>query len=193
MIAKLHNFAEQWRPDFPLERLSYDGANLNKIARIIGDGVVAGLFSADQYRVIQEGVNRITDLMDELDTQPDSFGLIHADLAVSNLIVNGETITPIDFAMSGYGYFMQDLGDLSSSFGPLHIRKAMLDGYDTIRRLSTSDLKYVEAFFVSGILYFMAIHLHSGVHREWFMRRVPVICERYIEPLVRDQRFYDDI
>ncbi len=131
--------------------------------------------------------------MGELNDRPGSFGLVHADLAVANLIVHGETVTPIDFAMSGYGYFMQDLGDLSASFGPLRIRRAMLAGYGTVRGLVDSELKYVEAFFVSSILYFMAIHLYSRDRHEWFRRRVPVICEKYIGPLLRDQRFYEDI
>lgn len=193
MTAKLHDFSAWWSPKHALHRHRYDQALLQDKVRVIEDGLRLGLLTPAQYRTIQAGAERICWLMDQLDHRPDASGLIHADLQKSNLIVNGETVTPIDFALCGYGHFLQDIGGLSADFAPLNIRQAMLSGYRTVRALPDSDLPYVEAFFVGGILLFMATHLHNPRVHEWFGRRIPVICAKYLEPLIRGDRFYEDI
>lgn len=193
ITARLHGFSEQWSPRHVLRRRRYDQAMLTEKVRAIGAGVELGLLTSAQYRTVQEGAGRIGFLMDQLDRRPGSSGLIHADLQRSNLIVNGDSVTPIDFALSGYGHFLQDLGGLSADFAPLSIRQAMLAGYRTVRALPDSDMEYIEAFFVSGILLFMATHLHNPRVHEWFGRRTPAICREYITPLLEGRRFYESI
>ena len=39
---------------------------------------------------------------------------------------------PIDFSLSGHGYFMFDIGGLSADFGPLNVRQALISGYRSV-------------------------------------------------------------
>ena len=41
-------------------------------------------------------------------SEPERFGLIHGDLRLSNLLVDGETVKVIDFDDMGFGWFMYD-------------------------------------------------------------------------------------
>ena len=47
-------------------------------------------------------------------TGPDRFGLIHADMRLANLLVDGGPVSVIDFDDCGFGWFMYDLGSSSA-------------------------------------------------------------------------------
>jgi len=194
MTAKLHDFASRWEIGRSLDRHSYDVAKVRSVAESIGDAVSLGLITPDHYKVIREGGDRICELMAELDDRgSQARGLIHADLQKTNLIVQESGVAPIDFCLCGHGYYYMDLGGISADFSPLHIRKALLSGYRSVRELPDEDMKYIEAFFVMTILLFMATHLHNPKVRMWFSRRVPPICEDYILPMIGNGRFYESI
>ena len=42
-------------------------------------------------------------------TDIDRFGLIHADMRLGNLLVDGERVTLLDFDDCGFGWFLYDL------------------------------------------------------------------------------------
>jgi Ser/Thr protein kinase RdoA (MazF antagonist) len=47
-------------------------------------------------------------------TGPETFGLIHADLRLANLMVSGDTLTAIDFDDCGFGWWAYDLASALS-------------------------------------------------------------------------------
>jgi Ser/Thr protein kinase RdoA (MazF antagonist) len=47
-------------------------------------------------------------------TGPDTFGLIHADLRLANLMVDGDRLTAIDFDDCGFGWWAYDLASALS-------------------------------------------------------------------------------
>lgn len=190
MTAKLHNFSSNWDEGRTLQRQSYDTSKLISAITAIEEAVGLGLMDYIDYKIIQGGGVKICELMEELDKSSfNSKGLIHADLQRTNLIVHENTVTPIDFCLCGYGYFYMDLGGLLADFSPLSVRKALLDGYRSIRELPESDMKYIEAFFVMGILLCMATHLHNPNMKEWYLRRTKPICNDYIIPFINNKRF----
>ena len=78
------------------------------------------------------------------------FGLIHADVLRENVLVNGRSVSLIDFDDSGYGYRLHDLGTalLQTVQHPEHpqLRDALMAGY------GTSDTALVEAFTLARSL-----------------------------------------
>lgn len=194
MTAKLHNFSANWDEGRTLKRQRYDASKLISVITSIEEAVGLGLMDSDHYRIIQSGGVKICELMEELDKRSfNTKGLIHADLQRTNLIVHENTVTPIDFCLCGYGYFYMDLGGLLADFSSLSARKALLDGYRSIRELPESDMKYIEASFVMVILLCMATHLHNPKMKEWYLRRTKPICNDYIIPIINNERFYKNV
>ncbi len=194
MIAKLHDFSSNWDEGRTLERHKYDTSKVISAIASIEEAVDLGLMDADHYRIIQNGATKIFELMGELDKRTVcSKGLIHADLSRTNLIVHEDTVSPIDFGLCGHGYFYMDLGGIFADANSILVRKALLEGYRSIRKLPESDMKYIEAFFVLGILLCMDTHLHNPKMKEWYLRRTEPICRDYIIPMISDERFYEII
>ena len=138
LLAQLHATTDRLAlpPDFA--RPSWDAAGL------IGDTPFWGRFwdhpaaTPAQTATLQRARtylrNRITD-----DT-----GLIHADVLRENVLVNGSSLSLIDFDDSGFGYRLYDLGTVLSQnlYEPAYpqIRDALMQGY------GTTDTALVEAF-----------------------------------------------
>jgi Ser/Thr protein kinase RdoA (MazF antagonist) len=77
-------------------------------------------------------------------------GLIHADVLRENVLVNGRSVSLIDFDDSGFGFRLHDLGTalLQTVQHPEHsqLRDALMQGY------GTSDAAMVEAFTLARSL-----------------------------------------
>ncbi|MGL4235095.1 phosphotransferase enzyme family protein [Tabrizicola sp.] len=77
-------------------------------------------------------------------------GLIHADLLRENVLVNGRSVSLIDFDDSGFGFRLYDLGTalLQTVYHPAQpdIRAALMAGY------GTTDGEMVEAFTLARTL-----------------------------------------
>jgi Ser/Thr protein kinase RdoA (MazF antagonist) len=77
-------------------------------------------------------------------------GLIHADVLRENVLVNGRSVSLIDFDDSGFGFRLHDLGTslLQTVQHPEHpqLRDALMAGY------GTTDTDMVEAFVLARTL-----------------------------------------
>lgn len=77
-------------------------------------------------------------------------GLIHADVLRENVLVNGRSVSLIDFDDSGYGFRLHDLGTalVQTVQHPEHpqLRDALMAGY------GTTDSAMVEAFVLARTL-----------------------------------------
>jgi len=193
MVGKLHKFSKDWSKEYKLSRVKYDKDKVVAMLNMIEKAIDLSLITDDQYIIIKKGCSKIVEIMCELDQLEDQCGYIHADIQKTNLIVHNKTISPIDFSLCGYGYFFMDLGGISADFGPLNIRKSLLEGYNSIIQLKKPDMKYIEAFFILTILLAMANHLYNPKYKEWFLRRTKVICESYIKPFINNESFYEKL
>jgi Ser/Thr protein kinase RdoA (MazF antagonist) len=82
-------------------------------------------------------------------TGPETFGLIHADLRLANLMVNGDTLTAIDFDDCGFGWWAYDLA-AALSFIETDPRlpdliAAWVQGYTRINPLTPQDRAMIPA------------------------------------------------
>ena len=79
------------------------------------------------------------------------YGLIHGDLNINNILVDGETLYVLDFDDCGFGWFLYDLSTaVLEYFGETMERslETLLKGYQKYRRLSKEDLEEMETFVV---------------------------------------------
>ncbi|WP_319449888.1 MULTISPECIES: phosphotransferase enzyme family protein [unclassified Mycobacterium] len=104
----------------------------------------------------------------EYGTGPDVFGLVHADLRLANLLVEGDNITVIDFDDCGFGWYFYDFGTAVSFFeddpAVPEWQDAWAAGYRTRRRLPARDEAMLPSFVLLRrllLLAWMGSHSHS--------------------------------
>ncbi len=189
MIAHMHNFVLSWPESASLPRPSYNGERIRTAASALADGVGMGLFSSDALKILVEGARAVGDALDIANVARNRHGLIHADPGLGNLIVNGDAVSIIDFGLCGHGPLMFDLGGLMGSLDQRALRNAALDGYASLRPLTSQDHRDIEAGFIGGIYLFMAMHLRNRHVAEWFGRRLSHVIKDYVEPFIARQPF----
>jgi Ser/Thr protein kinase RdoA (MazF antagonist) len=102
----------------------------------------------------------------------DRFGLIHADMRLANLLVDGDRVTLIDFDDCGFGWFMYDFA-AAVSFHEIDpalpgLRQSWLAGYRQVRPLAMADEAMLETMV---LLRRMALLAWIGSHGETDLAR----------------------
>lgn len=97
----------------------------------------------------------------------DRYGLIHADMRLANVLIDGPRVRIIDFDDSGFGWFMYDFAAAISFYEDApdvpDLRRAWLQGYAEVRALSAADLNAIDAMV---LLRRMALLAWIGSHAE---------------------------
>ncbi len=192
MVAKLHDFAQCWTSPLGFQRIMYDHDHQDYVSRRLRSAIDQGLMSRAQYKTIIDGAETIKAYMRELDDKDDAKGIIHADMSIGNIIYHKGQGAPIDFGLSGFGYFYYDIGAFAGGL-KADLRQHALLGYRSIRPFIEKDMKYLEAFFVQSILFCMGLFVDDPTWAAWFKRRTQPICDDYIIPLIEGKPFFDRI
>jgi Ser/Thr protein kinase RdoA (MazF antagonist) len=100
-------------------------------------------------------------------SDPDRYGLVHADLRLANLLVDGDTTYVIDFDDCGWSWYLYDLGAALSFIEDDPRVPELVDawtrGYRRIRELSTEDEAEIPTFVMMRRLLLVAwIGSHAG-------------------------------
>lgn len=144
LLARVHSVTDGLilPPDFTRPRWDIDG--------LVGESPLWGRFwehpaaSPDQRAML---IRTRDALRERLSGE---IGLIHADVLRENVLVNGRSVSLIDFDDSGFGFRLHDLGTalLQTVEHPEHpqLRDALMAGY------GTSDVAMVEAFTLARTL-----------------------------------------
>ncbi len=146
LLAKMHSATDQLTlPDnFTRPRWDVDG--------LVGETPFWGRFW-DHPEATPDQVTQLRHIRDWLKTRltdhaaTGNFGPIHADVLRENILVQGQSLSLIDFDDSGLGFRLYDLGTamLHNFYEPAYsdLRDAMIDGYNTLR---PADRDTVEMF-----------------------------------------------
>jgi Ser/Thr protein kinase RdoA (MazF antagonist) len=148
--ARMHDHLRRWRrpPGFTRPPWDYDHS--------IGphghwgpwqDGLGMG---AEERRVLDRLDGTIRARLERFGTGPDRFGLIHADMRLANLLVDGPEVLLIDFDDCGDSWFMYDFAT-TVSFMEDHprvpeLRDAWIRGYRTVTELDGDSLAELQTF-----------------------------------------------
>jgi Ser/Thr protein kinase RdoA (MazF antagonist) len=189
-MAKLHAHAKTWSPSELFLRFSYDAQLLQEALANLNVGVQRGVVNGDDARHATEAGEYIVALLETMSKTPDIFGMIHADFPNGNVLVQGKTLIPIDFSLSGRGPYLLDMGICLSNLQQ-SLRMPYLKGYG--RSLSETQQHQIEAFIIMMILISSTRHLTDTKWQAWFRRRFPVIAQTYCPRLLRKETFLFDI
>lgn len=114
ITARLHLQSRQWTPPKGFTRKRWD------VETILGPDPHWGHWRQAQgldpqgEALLARATEALAAKLHAYGTGPEVFGLIHADLRLANLMVDGDTLTAIDFDDSGFGWWAYDLASALS-------------------------------------------------------------------------------
>ena len=123
-------------------------------------------------------------------TNENNFGLIHADLRLANLLIEGDQIKVIDFDDCGFGWHLHDLASALSFIEDKPIVpklvNAWLAGYKKVLPFTDTDFEEIDTFIMMRRLQltaWLASHQESGPVAELsvgWMDGTMELAERYL-------------
>ena len=106
--------------------------------------------TASQRALFNEARNILRNELSELSMGPDRFGLIHSDLHLGNLMVDGDNLTVIDFDDAGFGWFSHELAcALHPGVGEpwfADAREALVEGYRSVSPVTDEEIESIDTF-----------------------------------------------
>lgn len=192
VLAELHNFSNNWIIPQPFIRPNYDIEKYRNLTDRLQYGVEINLFTSEQYDVILDTMKYIKNIFDRSPKTNNNWGIIHADLQGGNIIVNHDTVIPIDFGFSGYGYYLFDIGITLTSFN-ISQRKKVLEGYKTLRNLNEEDEFLMSAGFILAIFGGFGFMVNNHEAHEWIQRRMPYVTQNYCRAFLDKKSFLLEI
>lgn len=150
IAASLHRQVQENGEVGMLHRFSWDYESLLGSKARWGSWQEYPGLTPDDRKLFQQAVTLIGRRLENYGKGPSRYGMIHSDLHLSNVIVDGDALQVIDFDDCGYGWFLYDLGCslVEYSEGLPSLTKAWLSGYQTKRSLTKEDLNEVPTFIL---------------------------------------------
>jgi Ser/Thr protein kinase RdoA (MazF antagonist) len=151
ITARMHRHARAWTPPAWFSRPRWD------LATTLGERPHWGRWQrgvADP--AAREQLERLSTVVSRrlaaYGDGPDRFGLVHADLRASNLLVDGDRLGVLDFDDAGFSWYLYDLaGTLTFSEGRDDLAE-LLDrwatAYRSVEHLSAEDEREIETFLM---------------------------------------------
>ncbi len=151
ITAILHNHAARWKESRMLKRFSWDFEDLAGKSSRWGDYSEMKLLNSYQKDSCKKALKVIKERLKKYGKDSSRYGLIHSDLNINNILVEGENIYILDFDDCGFGWFLYDLStSVLEYFDGLleQTVKAWLRGYEKYRILSREEADEIETFIV---------------------------------------------
>ncbi|OAT76954.1 serine kinase [Mangrovibacter phragmitis] len=191
ITARLHQHSRQWRKPEGFRRILWDHPSMVSPEGHWGDWRDAQGLTHHNHDVVDAALARIRHQLNEYGRDQARFGLIHADLRLTNLLLwQGETRV-IDFDDCGMGWYLHDLA-AAISFVEHHPRaeawvENWLAGYERVAHISDADMAVVPALLMQRriqLTAWVASHAQTEMAQslgsEWVGHTVR-LCHRFME------------
>jgi len=191
--AALHEHARRWPPPAGFRRPRWEHATMLGPAAAWGrwqDGLGIGPEELDLLGRLDAVLAR---RLAAFGTGPERFGLVHADLRLANLLVDGGAVRVIDFDDCGWSWWLYDFATAVSFFeddpAVPALAAAWAEGYRAVAPLSAADEAELETFVLLRRLLLVAwvgSHQHAPEARELgaaFTEGTCALAESYLSRL----------
>lgn len=194
MVARLHAHSSHWTPDLAQHAVDCDNAwlaaCLTHLSRVAGDGILTQM----EWRTVETAMERLAGIMGALGQGRDIWGAIHGDLHHENLLFHGDSVRPIDFGDFSLGHFPHDLGVILYHVMYLNdvgVRRAIRDGYQSVRALPNASSLWPEAFLCAAALGNLAFQVTIPEERasDHFARNVREFAVSFCADLASGSQF----
>lgn len=165
--ARMHLHAEQWTPPAGFTRQVWSAGHILDPDGLWGDWRTAPGVDSRLHPVLDRLDNELRRRLAAYGSGEGRFGLIHADMRLGNVLVDGERVNLIDFDDCGFCWFAYDFAAAVSFHETLPIvpalKAAWLRGYLPLRPLDEADIAIMD---VMVLLRRMALLAWTGSHAE---------------------------
>lgn len=182
-LALFHECTRKFMPHKDFKRPIYD---MDRIDYAIGElkyCVHNNIFSMSQYQIICEVLNIVKNQIKVLNLMDNSYGIIHADLQLGNIIINKGKPCLIDFGFSGFGYYLFDLGSAASMLES-KFRKTLLNGYASKSFFSFNEIRCIEGFIFMDIfisyVFFMRDPKNTWIKND-VGKTCDILCNKFLK------------
>ncbi|MBE1525147.1 Ser/Thr protein kinase RdoA (MazF antagonist) [Nesterenkonia lutea] len=143
--AKFHQHADSWQRPVGFDRFQWRLEDMLWDSSRWGDWRAAEM-SPQQQQTLESAEAAAVQHLNGLQPGDQGWGLIHADLRPSNIMMHEDSLTVIDFDDCGYGWYLYDFAAALSfiehePYTP-QIAREWLAGYQGVRSLSARDLRH---------------------------------------------------
>lgn len=148
--ARLHRHVQQWQPPAGFRRKTWTYETMIGGAPLWGDWRDAIGLTPDGEALLLRVSAALKSALDAYGEGEDRFGLVHADLRLANLLVEGDRIGVIDFDDCGFSWFVYDFAAAVSflehePYIPA-LKEAWVEGYRTVALLSEEHVAMIPTF-----------------------------------------------
>lgn len=188
--AYLHRQTEIWNGTKRLNRVEWD------YDHIIGQHAIWGQWNAfpniseQENLLLETASHKIEERLNKYGKNNNNYGLIHADLRLTNILLEGDKIKVIDFDDCGFGWHLHDLASAISFIEDRPIVpklvNAWLDGYRKVLPFTDTDFEEIDTFIMMRRLQltaWLASHqdatFAANLNEGWIEGTVG-LAERYI-------------
>ncbi len=148
--ARLHRHARAWQRPQGFRRKTWNFDSMLGSAPLWGDWRDALGLTADGRAILERTSHALARELAAYGEGPERFGLIHADLRLANLLVDGDRLGVIDFDDCGFSWFIYDFASAVSFFeeDPIvpELQEAWVEGYRSVEPLSAEDVAALPTF-----------------------------------------------
>jgi Ser/Thr protein kinase RdoA (MazF antagonist) len=188
--ATMHNHATTWQRPATFQRQVWQAATVLDSGGLWGDWRVAPGVNETNRPVLDRLDSALWLRLAEYGTAPDRYGLIHADMRLGNLLVDGDRVTLIDFDDCGFCWFAYDFA-AAISFHETNpaipaLKAAWLDGYRPVRPLRVEDVAAIDSMVMlrrMALLAWIGSHGETRLaqqHMRGFADGTAQLAERYL-------------
>ncbi|GAB3046890.1 phosphotransferase [Acinetobacter apis] len=191
ITAQLHQHSKAWQRSAAFKRIIWDHHSMVSPKSHWGDWRDAPHLKTTDHRIIEDTVQKIAYQLQSIGKTPEYYGLIHADLRLTNLLLKDQQIGVIDFDDCGMGWFMHDLA-AAISFNEHHANAKQwidhwLEGYETQAHISQVEYDLIPTFVMQRRIQMLA---WTGSHADTDMTRslglhwadeTTRLCKKYLD------------
>jgi len=172
-----------------LIRPEYDARRIDSAIHELRVGIELELYTPKQYEMIKETLNYIKQQLIELDQRESTWGIIHADIQLDNVVLMDGHPYLIDFSLSGFGYYLFDIASASYLL-PNDLREVFLEGYSSRGSFTNEDLKYVEGFMLMDAFISYMFFIHDASRNGWIKTHAADVCDTLCKDFIEGKSVY---
>lgn len=188
--ATMHNHVTTWLRPATFRRQIWQAATVLDSSSPWGDWRAAPGVDETNRPVLDRLDSALWLRLADYGTTPDRYGLIHADMRLGNLLVDGDRVTLIDFDDCGFCWFTYDFA-AAISFHETNpaipaLKAAWLDGYRSERVLNADDVAAIDSMVMlrrMALLAWIGSHAETRLaqqHMRGFADGTAQLAERYL-------------